>query len=995
MSRAPLPPFARRSLLCCGALLCAAQFGAAPAFARQDHGATDHGAMDHGAANPGAAAKPVEPPRVFLDKSPRIVEYQLRRLDNARLLLVERDTGDPKYAPVYEAILTRSGVSSKDRAAALAGLVELNQTGPVPELLRVLATLDADDPGDRRTAGQLTELLLDRPVAELKARADALRGAVSGGNRPSRVAAFAGLIAAGEFDVRNAGAPADWLAAVPLVPSDEARSGLRDDVIDLLDADDPAVKTAAIDALAAVPAGRDDTFRRLAPRLADADLRPAVVRTLLSVPADDRDPAVSAAAAEELVTLAENTAPADRTTDDFLNAMQLADGLLARVPTEKARPLRDRLREVTVRVVRIKTVEEEMRYDTAYFAVEAGRPVQILLDNEDLMPHNLVVTEPGQLRFVAARGLEVGPAGSEGQAYVSNDPQVLFATDLVDANASERLTFTAPSEPGEYPYVCTFPRHWMRMYGVMVVVPDLDAWLADPTVPEDPIGNTREFVQKWTVADLAGGSDEDFENKLRGRSPEIGQRIFTEATCAQCHRSQGTESLVGPSLVGVFDRWKGEGDKVLREILDPSAHIDPKYVVRLVLTDDGRALTGLVVAEDDDSVSILADPDAKEPTVVRKDAVLDMVQTDVSLMPKALLDRFTEDEIYELLGYLRSLEPGSANAALHPESDPAGEAGEAVSAMPPALPEGADPRNFRELKEVLAPLGYDVRRPELELNDDVRELPGLTYADRPTGELKLDLFLPPAAAAGDEAPPMVVLIHGGGWRKGSRDGERNKAVWLANRGYAAAAISYRLAGEAPFPAAIDDVRDAVRWLRRRAPEYGYDDDRIAAVGSSAGAHLAALLATAGDVPLDDGPGPSRQTGVDPVSAAVQAAVVIAGPTDTESERAKTESRRPDSNYRLFLGGTYDEVPARYAAASPAHWAVDDVSPLLLIGENSLDSFDGLRAKLSDLGVAADTFVLTGGLHGEWNWDPWFAPTMTRIDRFLKTAWESGDLPGRR
>ena len=70
--------------------------------------------------------------------------------------------------------------------------------------------------------------------------------------------------------------------------------------------------------------------------------------------------------------------------------MQLADQLLARLPAEAARAYRGRLREVTVRVVLIHTVEEEMRYDTAYFAVEAGRPVQVVLKNEDIMPHNLV-----------------------------------------------------------------------------------------------------------------------------------------------------------------------------------------------------------------------------------------------------------------------------------------------------------------------------------------------------------------------------------------------------------------------------------------------------------------------------------------------------------------------------------------------------------------------------------------------------------------------------
>ena len=643
---------------------------AAPAFAQHEH----HAGHDH--AGHGATAATPEPPRLFLDKSPRVVQYQLDRLDDARLLAAERSTDDPKFAPVYAAILTRPGVSAKDRAAALAGLVALNGSDAATELLRAFDGLSGEDPGDRRAAGQLTELLLSQGPDALAARADALAAATRGDGGPVRVAGFAGLIAAGEADAAwtraqvNHDTLRDWLAAVPLVPAAEAPAAQRDRITGLIDAaPSPAVARAAIDALAAVPTDRADTFARLAPRLADPEVRRAVVRTLLSVPPADRDPAASAAAAAELVQLAETTAPADRTTDDFLNAMQLADGLLARLPADRARPLRERLRAVTVRVVRIETVEEEMRYDTAYFAVEAGRPVQIVLDNEDLMPHNLVVTAPGKLREVAEAGLAVGPeGGASGKQYVPDGPDVLEATDLVDARRSARLTFTAPSEPGEYPYVCTFPRHWMRMYGVMVVVPDLDAWLADPTVPADPIGNTRTFVRSWTVGDLVGdGGAEGLGNKLRGRSPEIGARLFAEATCAQCHRAEGEAGLVGPSLAGVFGRWDGDGAKVLREILEPSAHVDPKYAVRTALLEDGRVVSGLVVAEDADTLSILVNPEAKQPEVLRKDAILDLARADVSLMPKALLDRFTEDEIFELLAYLRGLETPATSPPVPPE----------------------------------------------------------------------------------------------------------------------------------------------------------------------------------------------------------------------------------------------------------------------------------------------------------------------------------------
>ena len=149
--------------------------------------------------------------------------------------------------------------------------------------------------------------------------------------------------------------------------------------------------------------------------------------------------------------------------------------------------------------------------------------MQIVLVNEDLMPHNLVIATNGALQEVAEEGAIVGPNPADGgKPYVPKSEKVLFATDMVQSRQQERLTFEAPSEPGEYPYVCTFPRHWMRMYGVMVVVPDLDEWLKNPTVPKDPIGSNRAFVQSWTIDDFKEGLDEG----LRGRSPENRSKTF-------------------------------------------------------------------------------------------------------------------------------------------------------------------------------------------------------------------------------------------------------------------------------------------------------------------------------------------------------------------------------------------------------------------------------------------------------------------------------------
>ncbi|MEM9701611.1 MAG: hypothetical protein AAF907_04120, partial [Planctomycetota bacterium] len=301
---------------CCSGLLAGA------AFARHDHGmphgAGDHGhgghghgdhampgmdgGMDGGMAAAGMAMKKPEPPTVFLDKSPRIVAFQLKRLDDTRLLMVERKTTDPKYLPVYEAILTRPGVSPKERAAALAGLVELNGSDRVSEILRVLDPLESDDRAERRMANQLTTLLLEAPADFTSEQIAALKEAIQAENPPKRVAAFAGLIAAGESD--QAFQPAlgaselmrDYLAAIPKVPDEAVRSNLRQGVVTMLDSTDPAVVRQAVATLGAIPAGPADTFNRVAPLLNDESLRPTAIRTLLTVPAETRDPQVSAEA---------------------------------------------------------------------------------------------------------------------------------------------------------------------------------------------------------------------------------------------------------------------------------------------------------------------------------------------------------------------------------------------------------------------------------------------------------------------------------------------------------------------------------------------------------------------------------------------------------------------------------------------------------------------------------------------------------------------------
>ena len=637
--------FKSATIACLGIALFSALLFSSAGLLAQDH---NHGTRD----------EKVKPPRIFLDKSPKIVKYQLKRLDNARLLLVEREDNDTKYLLVHEEILKRDGMARGDRDTALQSIAKINSTDGVHELLALIPSFDESDKEQRRVAKQLAGLLLTQDIEKLKSHAVDLAEATASDHRSLQLAGFSGLLTAGETDkafelaTKNAKTASAILKSIPLLPSRGLRNSLHAKVIDSLDAErPPIVRQAAVAALNSIDIDRALDFKSVGPLVSDPKLRPSAVNVLLKTPREMRDLAISTELLSFLVKHAESTPAADRTSNEFIQAMQLADQLLGLVEKERSDAFRKRLSEVTVRVILIHTIEEEMRYDVPWFAVEAGRDVQLILKNEDLMAHNLVVTMPDALQEVALQASADGPKiGPSGKQYVPDSDEVLFATEMVQAEKQARVTFTAPTEPGEYPYVCTFPGHWMRMYGVMVVVGDLAEFQRNPVEPKDPVGSNRPIVKAWTIDDF----NAKIETGLRGRTQKIGEKIFNEATCALCHKVGAEGKEVGPDLVDIWTRWKGDAEGVLREIIEPSHKIEPKYIMRKIITIDGDVVSGIVLTEDKKSISILPNPESLEPTVIGQDDIEDMVKSSVSIMPKGLMDRFTEDEIFELLAYLKN-----------------------------------------------------------------------------------------------------------------------------------------------------------------------------------------------------------------------------------------------------------------------------------------------------------------------------------------------------
>lgn len=175
-----------------------------------------------------------------------------------------------------------------------------------------------------------------------------------------------------------------------------------------------------------------------------------------------------------------------------------------------------------------------------------------------------------------------------------------------------------------------------------------------------------------------------------------------------------------------------------------------------------------------------------------------------------------------------------------------------------------------------SPVFSQEARPPLtsERDRSIKVSRDIAYRDGDSKAWRLDLAMPTESA--DDLRPALVIVHGGGWRGGSRtvDVFQKMMTDYARKGYVTVNIDYRLTGEAPFPACIEDVKCAVRWLRAHADEYQVDPDRIGAYGHSAGAHLALMLAMAPKSADLEGDG-----GWDEFSSKVNVAVGGSPPTE--------------------------------------------------------------------------------------------------------------------
>jgi acetyl esterase/lipase len=225
-------------------------------------------------------------------------------------------------------------------------------------------------------------------------------------------------------------------------------------------------------------------------------------------------------------------------------------------------------------------------------------------------------------------------------------------------------------------------------------------------------------------------------------------------------------------------------------------------------------------------------------------------------------------------------------------------------------------------------------------------------------ELKLDLAMP---QEGDGPFPAVVCIHFGGWVRGERQQMRATLEALARHGFVAISPDYRLAPAHRFPAALEDCKAAVRWLRANAQRYRVEPARFGAFGVSTGGHLACLLGVTQKEDGLEGDGGNAEQ-----SSAIQAVVSFFGPTDLTRPVWNKELRA--KQLEPFLGGSADEKADLYRRASPIAYVNKNAPPFLFVHGSAdtivpIQQSEDMVAKLRQVGVSARLLRVEEEGHG--------------------------------
>lgn len=269
------------------------------------------------------------------------------------------------------------------------------------------------------------------------------------------------------------------------------------------------------------------------------------------------------------------------------------------------------------------------------------------------------------------------------------------------------------------------------------------------------------------------------------------------------------------------------------------------------------------------------------------------------------------------------------------------------------------------------------------LPDHVIAKEGLVYSKPSLNRsMHLNLYRPDD----DKKYPALLMIHGGGWNSGDLTLQIPMAQQIASKGYVTVPVEYRLSQEALYPAAVHDLKTAIRWIRANADQYGIDTTRIAVSGCSAGGQLATLIGVTNGQASYEG----IKKEYPDYSSTVQAVINIDGTSDFTTKESldgvlEAISKNKVSASAKWLGATYTENKDVWIEASPIYWVTDKSAPICFIN-SSIDRFHGGRdeiiAKLSEYNINTEVHSIPDTPHPFWLLEPWFETTVGYMVDYL-------------
>ena len=267
---------------------------------------------------------------------------------------------------------------------------------------------------------------------------------------------------------------------------------------------------------------------------------------------------------------------------------------------------------------------------------------------------------------------------------------------------------------------------------------------------------------------------------------------------------------------------------------------------------------------------------------------------------------------------------------------------------------------------------------DLEISGTIYYEKNIVYKSFGDRKLHLDLFQPKEQK--DRSFPAVLLIHGGGWKSGDKSMLNPMAAKIAESGFIAITVEYRLSPEAKFPAAIYDIKSAIKWLKKNSATYNIDTSKIALLGCSAGGTLAAFAGTTNSVynSNDDN---------NLFSSNVHAIIDVDGILDFThpAESGKDTIPENPSAGKLWLGSSYKKNPQLWIDASPLTY-IDAQTPPMLFINSSIDRFHAGRDKsikiLKENKIHYGVHTIPNTPHSFWLFNPWFDETTELITNFI-------------